>query len=114
MEFIKSSVRVKPDPLYYKRKADRWTDQRNAMIEAAGLNDDVQPADSPELREAEHKIEAISAKIRWAISRIPVASRLFDQERLKQTCPECGEVPGRHCFRDAAGHPLMCFRRGRM
>jgi hypothetical protein len=112
--FIKSSVKVKPDPQYYIRKANRWGDQRDALIESAGLNNDAQPPDSPELREQEHRIAALHAKVLWAISRIPVASRIFDQERQNLPCPTCGIPAGAACGHDAAHQPIMCFKRGRL
>lgn len=80
-KFIKSSSRVKPDRAYYEKKADYFRRKRDALMDAAGLNDDVQPPDSPELRAKCVDIDRLAAKVIYYSRMIPVATRMQDAIR---------------------------------
>ncbi len=112
-QFIKSSVKVKADPRYYKLKADRWADQRNEMFAEVEQLEAEAGGETPESLALHAKAMALSAKVLWAGSRIPVAMEMQKQERLKVACCNCGESAGRYCFRDRSGNELLCFKRGR-
>lgn len=64
--FIKSSAKCKPEPLYYKKILDRLSDRIAKLIEDAGLNENVQPPNGPELWEVERQIVKLRGKFEWA------------------------------------------------
>lgn len=72
--FIKSSVKTKSDPLYYKRIVDRLQPKRDELLNQAESAGDVYESD-PE-SEFRRKADRLTAKIQWAITQLMVSIRM--------------------------------------
>lgn len=72
--FIKSSSRVKPDPLYYARKYIFFMKKHEALMDQAGRNLDVQPEEPKDLTRAINEAEA---KRLYYLRMIPVSWSVF-------------------------------------
>lgn len=77
--YVRSSVRVKPDPAYYDRLYNRFVRQRNALLEKMGRNDAVQPErdDPADVR----KLDSLCARVIWAMRMYTVAVGVRDVQQ---------------------------------
>lgn len=75
---IKSMVRTKPDPAYYRKIIERLTPKRNDLLDAAEAKGDVYERDptSDERRQA----DKLTHKIRWAITQMKVALNMTSKQ----------------------------------
>jgi hypothetical protein len=114
--FIKSSVKVKPDPQYYIRKANRWGDQRDELFAEVDRLEAEAGRETPESLAVHRKAMSLHDKVMWANSRIVPASNLFHEQRKSVACPECGEPAGRPCVSAGVHGPseMLCWKRGRV
>ncbi len=83
-KFIKSSSRTKADPTYYRKKVERWTEQRNKLLDEACVIEeatdtwrttDKSPAEAEDMR---RKADKLTSQIRWGTVQMGVAYRIVE------------------------------------